>query len=381
MSSRTTPGPAAKRRRVELANATLRRPFRSPMINRTPPGDKPADYTATKQGKTTKLRAAVGRGDGVVDARAEGEEEDDEETSFSSVSTPAARKASKKSLHYSGASAAGPSTSARRNAKPPILNLSNKQEQGQEPRATRSGINQKRSRIGSGTSFVSSTTSTRPSVGLNHLARGAVVSEAGPDGSDDTLAGLQKSHRETKVHLVTMQIQLDLIRQAKRIEMASRKAAVEESKELRRQDATVIDAELKGLVKKWKLASRQAAEELFELIKGRVADMGGAKAWRETRRRQREGFHSAWDDEGQKGKKRKGDGDIDERPIENSDVSDDEDDDDWRFSQGAGNNDDGDRSAEDNCEDSGFTMLMMLQSLNIEPGVLGYDPNEDKWLD
>lgn len=322
------------------------------MINRTPPGDKPTDYTAMKQGRTTKLRAAVGSGDGVVDARAEGEEEDDdEETSFSSVSTPAARKASKNSPRYSGASAAGPSTSARRNAKPPILNLSNKQEQGQEPQATRSGINQKRSRSGSGSSFVSSTTSTRPSVGLNHLARGAVVSEAGPYGSDDILAGLQKSHRETKIHLVTMQNQLDLIWQAKRIEMASRKAAVEESKELRRQDATIIDAELKGLVKKWKLANRQAAEELFELIKGRVADMGGAKAWRETRRRQREGFHSAWDDEGQKGKKRK-DGDIDEQGIENSDVSDDEDDGDRRFLQGAGNNDDGDGSAEDNCEDS-----------------------------
>ncbi|KAK1781267.1 hypothetical protein QBC45DRAFT_71269 [Copromyces sp. CBS 386.78] len=410
MSSHSTPGPAAKRRRVELANATLRKPFRSPMINRTNSGDKSTNPTPTSQRKTTELGVAAGS-NGAADVGGE-EEEDEEEaeekeeeqdtsfeasfkTSFSSMPTPAARNFSKSRLHYSGSGASGSSSSTRWNAKPPLLDLSNKQKQEQEkiPRATRSAISRKRSSLGPGSTAVSDTTPMRPPVNQQRHTKGTTVVGAAGDGNDAILAGLQKSHREHKVHLVAMQKQLDLIRQAKRIEMASRKAVEQ------RQDAAVkkksgggnngqhgdeklvIDAELKELVQKWKLASRQAAEELFELIKGRVADMGGAKAWRETRRRQMEGFHSAWDDEGQKGKKRKG-GD-DEREIGDSDYSDDEgfSDGNERLSRGAGNNDGGERSTEDDCEDSGFTMLMMLQSLNIEPDVLGYDPNEDKWLD
>ena len=47
-------------------------------------------------------------------------------------------------------------------------------------------------------------------------------------------------------------------------------------------------------------ASRLAAEERFELIRGRVEGRGGARAWRESRRRQREGFHSDGEEEGQR---------------------------------------------------------------------------------
>jgi hypothetical protein len=43
--------------------------------------------------------------------------------------------------------------------------------------------------------------------------------------------------------------------------------------------------ELEQLVQKWKGACRIAAEELFELIRGRVDSMGGGAAWRETRTR------------------------------------------------------------------------------------------------
>lgn len=67
--------------------------------------------------------------------------------------------------------------------------------------------------------------------------------------------------------------------------------------------------ELKELVGKWKGASRAAAEELFGLIKGRVEGMGGGRAWRESRRWQREG--GGWDDF-EEGRKREGDGDGEE---------------------------------------------------------------------
>ncbi|KAK3396356.1 hypothetical protein B0T20DRAFT_268946 [Sordaria brevicollis] len=383
MPSHATPGPAAKRRRVELANATLRRPFRSPMIkNRSTSGDMKSTPTATRLGKgptepgevVTPHGGGGGGGGGTADVtEGEGGKEDDNdnddndadtsfETSFSSVTMP--------------------------------------EELRKAP--TRSGIiSQKRKSnlgLGSTPTVTSISSKKRPSsLGQGHTTKvrtRTVVGEAqgpdGGDGHDDILAKLQKTHRATKVHLVAMQKQLDLTRQAKRIEMASRKKTVAEEgskKRLRRnEDATttmVIDAELKELVQKWKLASRQAAEDLFELIKGRVADMGGAKAWRETRRRQMEGFNSAWeeDDRPKGGKKRRED--DEEREIADSDAASDDDgfDDDGGLSyQRTGNNDD-EKSVDDDCEDSGFTMLMMLQSLNIEPDVLGYDLNEDKWLD
>jgi len=31
--------------------------------------------------------------------------------------------------------------------------------------------------------------------------------------------------------------------------------------------------------------------------------------------------------------------------------------------------------------DEGFTMSMMLQSLNVDTGLLGYDKSEDRWID
>jgi hypothetical protein len=49
-----------------------------------------------------------------------------------------------------------------------------------------------------------------------------------------------------------------------------------------------------------KRASRLAAEELFGLIKGRVDGMGGAKAWRESRKRQRELYGGGFGDEEQR---------------------------------------------------------------------------------
>jgi Swi5-dependent recombination DNA repair protein 1 len=60
------------------------------------------------------------------------------------------------------------------------------------------------------------------------------------------------------------------------------------------------------MVAKWKGASRLAAEDLFGLIRGWVEGMGGARAWRESRRPR------GWDDgDGGSGEggKRRGDGD------------------------------------------------------------------------
>lgn len=45
------------------------------------------------------------------------------------------------------------------------------------------------------------------------------------------------------------------------------------------------DTELESLIAKWKLASREAAEEVFQGAQERVNRMGGVDAWREQSRK------------------------------------------------------------------------------------------------
>lgn len=49
--------------------------------------------------------------------------------------------------------------------------------------------------------------------------------------------------------------------------------------------SSTMDAELEALADKWRLASQQAAEELFGVVKERVCRMGGVQAWRESEKR------------------------------------------------------------------------------------------------
>ena len=51
---------------------------------------------------------------------------------------------------------------------------------------------------------------------------------------------------------------------------------------------TTTDEELAALTDKWKVASQQAAEELFGTVKERVCRMGGVAAWRESEKRKHE---------------------------------------------------------------------------------------------
>ncbi|KXX76706.1 Swi5-dependent recombination DNA repair protein 1, partial [Madurella mycetomatis] len=178
------------------------------------------------------------------------------------------------------------------------------------------------------------------------------------DGSDDLLRQIGASQREMQAHTRAMQKQLEIVRQARRIEQQQQQQQQQHAPTSSSQAGRGAGGggDLTELVGKWKGASRLAAEELFELIKGRVEGMGGAKAWRETRKRQLR-FGGVADGDGDRGEV---------GGAEECNEVDEED--------GAG--------LEDEEEgDVGFTMLMMLKSLNIEPEVLGYDPVEDKWKD
>lgn len=57
--------------------------------------------------------------------------------------------------------------------------------------------------------------------------------------------------------------------------------------------SSTTDTELLTLITKWKLASREAAKEVFRGAKDRVDCMGGVGAWRELSRKKPRG----WDDE------------------------------------------------------------------------------------
>ncbi|KAK3336455.1 hypothetical protein B0T19DRAFT_437217 [Cercophora scortea] len=285
MSSSSTP---AKRRRVELANSTLRKPFRSPMINRPKPDDDDAQQTGT----------------------AEPEAEAETSTPSKPGLTPTLRRPRE-------------SITSATPTKPPSAALPMRRVLPARSTFTASAARK----------------------------TGNPAQHSSP--ADELLEQMRKTRNETSTHLREMQQRLDLVRQAKRIEEHSNA----------RRPGEPVDAELRELMEKWKMASRQAAEDVFELIKVRVEGMGGGKAWRESRRRRREGFRGFDEEEG--GRK----GEVEEREEFRED-----------YGGGDGDGEEGESGKEgEEGDDEGFTMVMMFKSLNIDPDVLGYDAAEDKW--
>ena len=54
---------------------------------------------------------------------------------------------------------------------------------------------------------------------------------------------------------------------------------------------STTDSELEALTEKWRMASQQAAEEIFGTVKERVCRMGGVAAWRESEKQKFERSH------------------------------------------------------------------------------------------
>ncbi|KAK4681615.1 hypothetical protein QC764_108940 [Podospora pseudoanserina] len=293
-SSQNTPNiPSAKRRRVDAANATLKKPFRSPMINRQSPSTTTSNATPTQ-------------------------------------ASPSLSRHSIDSLSRPPTSSSIPATPSRPGNPSPLRLGTN------SAAARRPLLLQK--------SFKSVSTP------LPFKQRQQDTARSTNEG-DELLQRIQRSHRELDAQMKKVEKELEQVRQAKRIEEASR----------RKRPGEEVDAELSELVGKWKGASRLAAEELFEVVKGRVDGMGGGGAWRESRKRR----FGDWDGEDKKGV---GGEEEEEREgyrgeLEGEDCEED------------------DQKGEEGDDTEGFTMLMMLKSLNIEPEVLGWDPGEEKWKD
>ncbi|GME24847.1 hypothetical protein GTA08_BOTSDO09915 [Neofusicoccum parvum] len=153
------------------------------------------------------------------------------------------------------------------------------------------------------------------------------------------------------------------------------------------------DASLEALARKWRDATRSAAEEVFATTKARVDGMGGISAWRQSEQRQQEwgqGFHA-------------------QEPGPDLDKSDDDDGDEdneltadergarllareqraearaeakkerqWRKKQEEAQKP---SSTDEGGDDDSFTMDMMLKTLNIDPEMIGWDKGGQRWVD
>ncbi|KAF8847441.1 hypothetical protein BDZ45DRAFT_733604 [Acephala macrosclerotiorum] len=190
--------------------------------------------------------------------------------------------------------------------------------------------------------------------------------------ADPDVAPLLRTQRELEKELRELKEEVDTAEQARKIETESRKKDPEGQ----------IDGELVELIGKWKGASRLAAEELFTKVSERVNRMGGPRAWKEMQKRQQE-YQNSWDQEDQP----------------NNDDDDDEDEDsegkdvekrDIYAEYGIDPETENEKSQRPNGlgdlgelpgQEDEFTMGMMLRALNVDLEIIGYDKQQQRWVD
>ncbi|ROV95008.1 hypothetical protein VMCG_08331 [Cytospora schulzeri] len=324
--------PAAKRRRVDAANAALRKPFQSPVIRR--PGPLPPLPPPPEDGTPESDSRILGT---VTGKRV-----------IEDVYSPGSPSTPRKNL------------GALRGTRPAssLLKVSSKTPYHGS------------ARLGS----------SRKSLGAR--AGGAV--RPGNDGhdyhdddddNDNPFMALAKSHRTTgqEARIKDIDRQLETIQQARKIEDASE----------RRHPGGPVDQELRDLIAKWKGAGRVAADELFEMVRERVDSSGGARAWEAMRQRQME-FYRGFDmDSSAKSKAQGGGGGDDDDGEEEGEGAFDQGEDESLLEKEQRLQGDGRaKGVSDEDEDEPvFNMAMMLRSLNIDLSLLGYDEAEEKWID
>ena len=179
---------------------------------------------------------------------------------------------------------------------------------------------------------------TKPPLGgieVRQPPKGTTILE--PAVSQEVFA-LRRQHTVLLNNLSTVRAELDKVDQALKIEASPR------------------DEELKRLIQRWRVASQQAAEEVYADARDRVNGMGGLHAWQEKQKKRSENGWG-WDDSsGQQQEE-----DMEPEEIEEPEKPETE--------------------APKEDEDGNFTMDMMLRTLNIELDVIGYDDTEHRWLE
>ncbi|KAL6713748.1 hypothetical protein ACLMJK_008240 [Lecanora helva] len=125
---------------------------------------------------------------------------------------------------------------------------------------------------------------------------------------------------------------------------------------------------LESLIKVWRTASQEAAEVVLGMMRGRVEGRGGVEALGGKGN----DWGRGWDDEkGEAGRVKEGDGDGEE-----------EDGTGWRGGEYDDNDtgEKGDKGDEEE-EEGGYTMGMMLKSLGIDFGTIGFERGTGRWVD
>ncbi|KAL1844511.1 hypothetical protein VTK73DRAFT_2390 [Phialemonium thermophilum] len=328
----STAMPAAKRRRIEAAHEVLRQPFRSPVVRRAAesPG---APQTASGDGAPTATTTT---------------------STTTSSSTPGPGRAGRQGLHLGTPSRPargqqGRETPGRQPQRPPLPAFL-------------------RVRFAAGPSKDAPPTDRAARAVVSSRQAGVAPSGDGGGGTIDdefqkVLAEARKAAFEARATAREIQQEVEMARQARRIEERSR---------AQRPGEEEVDGELQALVRKWRSSGRQAAEELLALAGDRIAGMGGAQAWREARKRRGE----RWRDGDEAERKRQG---QDGEDAENEDHTGDyEEDDGTGPDSGEGAAEGHESSGEERTE---FTIGMMLQSLGLDPEILRYDAVEERWRD
>lgn len=85
-----------------------------------------------------------------------------------------------------------------------------------------------------------------------------------PKSIDPAEAAAQKALTALELQIRNIRNEIDTLNQAAQI------------------NASTTDGRLEELTQKWKVAAQAAADEVFESVKDRVAQMGGVQAWRES---------------------------------------------------------------------------------------------------
>lgn len=201
--------PAAKRRRVDAANATLRKPFHSPLLRRQPDAGKDGNPGSSKTPESNTNKR-----------------------SFEEVYSPSS-----------------PSVARQPQAARPVDKPAHGQQAVSSPKP-------------------SSPLAARkdPRAKTPGLREGGATGAGEEDDHDNPFLKLARAQRTRKLAadraavVKDLDRRLDLVRQAREIEAASE----------RKRPGEPVDQELRDLVGKWRAAGRVAAEELFETVKERV---------------------------------------------------------------------------------------------------------------
>ncbi|KAJ5465874.1 hypothetical protein N7530_009661 [Penicillium desertorum] len=162
--------------------------------------------------------------------------------------------------------------------------------------------------------------------------------------TDPEILEVQKQYREIKSKVDALITELEIATQAHNLETNPRYI------------------EIPTLITKWRLASQDAADEVFVGAKERFNRMGGMAAWKERSKRDA----TRWE--------------FDEENYEREHIDEYEGDADNYGAENPSDRPLTKDNGEEGSQDEEFTMEFMLKTLHVDPKLIGYDTKAQKWI-